>query len=404
MMRALLFILLVSLGTAFAQDKGQTVRPEVGKPLQAAIDLLKQRRGKEALAQARAAQAVPDKTPYETYLVTRVLGQAAAAAGDPATAASALESAAGSSAAPAAERLQLLAAAAGQYYAIKDYAKAAGAATRYFQYGGTDKSMRTIYVQSLYLGGNYAGAAREVAADVESEERLGKVPPEDQLQLLANAYLQAKDTAGYGRAMEKLVAHYPKRDYWLNVLSNVTTRQGYNDRLQIDVARLKLDTGVMRTAEEYLDLAQMSLIEGFPVEATKVIEKGYAEKVLGVGPEAERHNRLRALAAKNLAEDKKAVAEAEKQGPSSKDGKTLFNEGFNLVLHGKADKGLSWMQEGVKMGGGFRRPDHAKLQLGYAYYIAGRKEKAVEMFKTVQGTDGAAALARLWLIRLGRSS
>ena len=404
MMRALLFILLVSLGTAFAQDKGQTVRPEVGKPLQAAIDLLKQRRGKEALAQARAAQAVPDKTPYETYLVTRVLGQAAAAAGDPATAASALESAAGSSAAPAAERLQLLAAAAGQYYAIKDYAKAAGAATRYFQYGGTDKSMRTIYVQSLYLGGNYAGAAREVAADVESEERLGKVPPEDQLQLLANAYLQAKDTAGYGRAMEKLVAHYPKRDYWLNVLSNVTTRQGYNDRLQIDVARLKLDTGVMRTAEEYLDLAQMSLIEGFPVEATKVIEKGYAEKVLGVGPEAERHNRLRALAAKNLAEDKKAVAEAEKQGPSSKDGKTLFNEGFNLVLHGKTDKGLSWMQEGMKMGGGFRRPDHAKLQLGYAYYIAGRKEKAVEMFKTVQGTDGAAALARLWLIKLSRSS
>src|SRR5678816_2618535 len=201
-----------------------------------------------------------------------------------------------------------------------------------------------------------------------------------------SAYLQAKDTAGYGRAMEKLVAHYPKRDYWLNVLSNVTTRQGYNDRLQIDVARLKLDTGVMRTAEEYLDLAQMSLIEGFPVEATKVIEKGYAEKVLGVGPEAERHNRLRALAAKDLAEDKKAVAEAEKQGPSSKDGKTLFNEGFNLVLHGKADKGLSWMQEGVKMGGGFRRPDHAKLQLGYAYYIAGRREKAVEMFKTVQGT------------------
>jgi hypothetical protein len=403
MMRALLFTLFLFLGTALAQDKAPTVRPEVGKPLQAAIDLLKQRRGKEALAQARAAQQVPDKTPYETYLVTRVLGQAAAAAGDAATAAGALESAAGSSSAPEAERRQLLAAAAGQYYSIKEYGKAAAAATRYFQHGGTDKSMRTIYVQSLYLGGNYGGAAREVAADVEAEERLGKAPAEDQLQLLANAYLQAKDTAGYGRAMEKLVAYYPKRDYWLNVLGNVVSRQGYNDRLQIDVARLKLETGVMRTAEEYVDLAQLSLIEGFPVEATKVIEKGYADKVLGVGPEAERHNRLRALAAKNLAEDKKAVAEAEKQSSSSRDGKSLFNEGFNLVLHGKTDKGLSWMQEGMKMGGGFRRPDHAKLQLGYAYYIAGRKEKAVEMFKTVQGTDGAAALARLWLIKLNRS-
>jgi hypothetical protein len=404
-MRALLFAVLVAFGAvALAQEKGTTVRPEVGKPLQAAIDLLKQRKGKEALAQARSAQAVPDKTPYETYLVTRVLGQAAAAAGDGATAASALESAAGSSAAPEAERRQLLAAAAGQYYGIKEYGKAAAAATRYFQFGGTDKSIRTIYVQSLYLGGNFGGAAREIASDVEAEERLGKTPPEEELQLLANAYLQAKDNAGYGRAMEKLVTYYPKRDYWLNVLANVVTRQGYNDRLQIDVARLKMDTGTMRTADEYLDFAQLSLIEGFPIEATRVIEKGYAEKVLGTGADAARHQRLRDLAAKNLAEDRKAVAEAEKQPISSKDGKTLFNEGFNLVLHGKTDKGLVMMQEGIKTGGGFRRPDHAKLQLGYAYYVAGRKERAVEMFKTVQGTDGAAALARLWILRLGRSS
>ncbi|HEY3077147.1 MAG TPA: hypothetical protein VGJ74_18410 [Burkholderiales bacterium] len=404
-MRALLFALLVAVaGPGLAQEKAPTVRPEVGKPLQAAIDLLKQRRGREALAQARAAQAVPDKTPYESYLVTRVLGQAAAAAGDNAAAASALESAAASSAAPEADRRQLLAAAAGQYYALKEYGKAATVATRYFQYGGTDKSIRTIYVQSLYLAGNYGAAARELAQDVENEERAGKNPTEEQLQLLANAYLQSKDTAGYGRSMERLVALYPKRDYWLSVLHNVVTRSGFNERLQIDVARLKLDVGTMRSADEYLEFAQLSLIEGFPVEATRVIDKGYAAGVLGVGGEAARHKRLKDLAAKNLAEDRKAVAEAEKQDPSSKDGKTLFNDGFNLVLHGKSEKGLSMMQQGVKMGGGFRRPDHAKLQLAYAYHVAGQNAKALEMFKSVQGTDGAAALARLWIIRLSRSS
>ena len=401
MLRALLFSALVVAGAALAQDKPPTVRPEVGKPLQAAIDLLKQRRGKEALAQAKAAQAVPDKTPYETYLVTRVLGQAAAAAGDNATAASALETAANSSAAPAADRVQLLAAAAGQYYALKEYSKAANVATRYFQYGGTDKAIRTVYVQSLYLGGNYGAAAREIAQDVENEERAGKNPPEDQLQLLANAYLQSKDTAGYGRAMERLVALYPKRDYWLTVIDNVTRRSGFNERLQIDVARLKLDAGTMRTANEYLEFAQLSLIEGFPMEATRIIEKGYQAGALGTGPEAERHKRLRDLAAKNLAADRKAVAEAEKADPAGKDGKTLFNDGYNLVLHGKSEKGLSLMQQGLKVGGGFRRPDHAKLQLGYAYHLAGQNANALEMFKTVQGTDGAAALARLWVIRLG---
>lgn len=401
-MRALLFAFALALaGVAAAQQKPPTVRPEVGKPLQAAVEALKSRRAKDALARVREAQAVPDKTPYENYLVTRVHGQAAAAAGDNATAAKALEEAAGSSAAPESERLQLLAGAASAYYASKEYGKAASLATRYFQHGGSDKAIRTVYVQSLYLSGNYSGASRELAADVEAEERAGKNPPEEQLQLLANAYLQSKDPAGYSRTMERLVALYPKRDYWLSVLHTVVTRPGFNDRLAIDVSRLKLDVGMMRSADEYLDYAQMALIEGFPLEASRVIDKGYAAGVLGTGPEAARHKRLKELAAKNLAEDKKTMAQG---GSGTKDDKALFNEGFNYVLHGDAQKGLDMMQQAMKTGAGFRRPDHAKLQLGYAYHVAGQNEKAVQTFKGVQGTDGAAALARLWVIRLAKTS
>jgi len=401
-MRALLFSFALALaGVAAAQQKPPTVRPEVGKPLQAAVEALKARRAKDALARVREAQAVPDKTPYENYLVTRVHGQAAAAAGDNATAAKALEDASNSSAAPENERLQLLAGAASAYYASKEYGKAASLATRYFQHGGTDKAIRTVYVQSLYLSGNYSGASRELAADVEAEERAGRNPPEEQLQLLANAYLQSKDPAGYSRTMERLVALYPKRDYWLSVLHNVVTRPGFNDRLAIDVSRLKLDAGMMRSADEYLDYAQMALIEGFPLEASHVIDKGYAAGVLGTGPEAARHKRLKDLAAKNLAEDKKTMAQG---GSGTKDDKALFNEGFNYVLHGNAQKGLDMMQQAMKTGAGFRRPDHAKLQLGYAYHVAGQNEKAVQTFKTVQGSDGAAALARLWVIRLSKAT
>jgi hypothetical protein len=407
MMRAVVLILGFLSSVASAQEKpaaAPTVRPEVGQPLQAALDHLKAKRAKEALAKAREAQGVPNKTPYETYMTTRVLGQAAAAAGDGATAASALESAAGHTAAPEGERRQLLAAAAAQYYQLKDYAKAATLANRYLQQGGTDKSIRTIYVQSLYLGNNFAAAAREIAADIEAEEAAGRKPREDQLQLLANAYLQTKDTLLYNRSMEKLVAYYPKRDYWLNVVHSIVTRSGFNERLAIDVARLRLETGILRTAQEYLDFAQLSLIEGFPAEAARVIDKGYAAGVLGVGGEAARHKRLKELAAKNLADDKKNIAQEEAQGTASKDGKAIFNDGFNYVLHGKTEKGLDMMLKGLKMAGGFQRIEHARLQLGYAYHLAGQNEKAVQTFKSVTGSDGAGALARLWVIRLSRSS
>ena len=379
----------------------QTLRPEVGKPIQAAIEALKQKRGKEALAKAREAQAIPNKSAYESYVVERVVGQAAAAAGEAATAARTLEAAANSSAAPEGERKQVLAAAAGQYYLIKEYGKAADLASRYFKDGGTEKSVRTIYVQSLYLSNNFAAAAKAIAADVESEEHAGRAPPEDQLQLLASAYHQQKDTAGYARAMEKLVAHHPKKDYWQSVIYSVTSRAGYSDRLAVEIARLKLATGTMKSTEEYVESAQLSLQEGFPVEASKIIEQGYSAGLLGTGPDAARHKRLKDLAAKSLAEDEAALAKA---GGPAKDGKALFNEGFNLVLHGKSDKGLEMMEQGLKLGTGFRRIDHAKLQMGYAYYLAGQKQKAQQAYKRVQGDDGALTLARLWIIRLSQPS
>lgn len=394
-----------ALPAAGQDQKEQTVRPEVGKPLQAAIELLKAKRGKEALARAREAQAVPKQTPYETYLVTRIVAQSAAMAGEAGAAASAFEAAAASPAAPPAEKLQFLAAAASQHYVVKEYAKAAEVAQRYFKQGGTDKGVRTLYVQSLYLGNNYSAAAKEILADIEAEEAARRKPPEDQLQLLANAYLQGKDNAGYLRATEKLATYYPKRDYWLTLLHGVATRPGFSERLALDVARLKMETGIMRTTNDYLDAAQLALIEGFPAEATKIIDRGYAEGVLGKGAEAERHKRLKDLAAKNLAEDKKALAQEEGKDTTAKEGRAIFNEGFNLVFHGKAARGLEMMHEGLKRGTGpSKRAEHARLQLAYAYHVAGQDDRAIQQFKGVQGTDGAAALARLWVIRLGRGS
>jgi hypothetical protein len=404
-LRHLLFVisLLVAgfpVSVALAQE-GQTVRPEIGKHLQAAVELLKSKKGKEALAKAREAQAVPNKTPYESYLATRVFAQAAAAAGESSAAASAFEAAAGAAAAPDAERRQFLAAAAGQYYLAKDYAKAAETAARYSRQGGTDKSVRTIYVQALYLGNNFAAAAKAILADVEAEEEAGKTPAEEQLQLLANADLQQRDTAGYAKAMEKLVTYYPKRDYWLNLVHGIATRPGFSERLALDVARLKIETGTMRTAQEYLEAAQLSLIDGFPVEAARIIDKGYAAGLLGSGPEAERHKRLKEMAAKSVAEDKKSL---DADAAAAKDAKAVFNEGFNLVLHGKSEQGLQMMEKALRQGIASKRPDHVKLQLAHAYHLAGQKQKAVQIFRTVQGTDGSGALARAWAIRLSRAA
>ncbi len=380
-----------------------TVRPEVGAPLQAALDLLKGKKAKAALAKLAEADAVKNKTPFESYMVLRLRAQAEAAAGDAAEAARSFEATAASPAAPAAERTQFLAVAAGQYYAARDYAKAADLAARYFKAGGSDKSLRTIYVQALYLGNDFAHAAKELLGDIDGEEQAGKTPTEMELQMLATCYQKLNDKAGYARAMEKLVAFHPKRDYWLSVVYSVTASPGFSDRLALDADRLKLAAGTMRNAGDYMEAAQLALQAGFPAEAKKFVDAGYGAGVLGTGADAARQQRLKALTLKNLAEDNKTLGQDDAQAAADKDGTALVNAGLNYVLQGRAEKGLAMMEQGLKKGG-MRHPEDARLHLGYALQLAGQPQKAVQVLKTVQGADGTAALARLWIIRIGQGS
>src|SRR5512139_254279 len=63
--------------TCLAAAQAQGVRPEVGKPLQQAADLLKAGKAREALAKAREADAVAGKTPGEQLMIDRMKASAA---------------------------------------------------------------------------------------------------------------------------------------------------------------------------------------------------------------------------------------------------------------------------------------------------------------------------------------
>lgn len=390
-------------GSIPAVAESTAVRPEVGKPVQAALDLLKSKKNKEALAKLKDAEAVKDRTPYELYLVERVKAQAYAASGDTLAAARAFESAAALPGAPAGDRASLVTAAAGQYYSGRDYAKAAAIAGRAIKDGGGDASLRTIYVQSLYLSGDYANTVKTLSADVRAEEQAQHKPSEEQLQMLANAYLKLNDQSGYAKAVEKLLSHYPKKEYWQSVIYDAKQHGNLGDRLGLDLSRLQRATGTIKTASEYEDAVALALQQGYPIEAKKALDEGFAAKALGQGAEADRHRRLGDMTNKQLAEDKQALGSQDAQALAAKDGTGQVNLGFNYVLHGQADKGLAMMEAGIAKGG-LKRVDDAKLHLGYAYYLAGKRARAVQTMKTVSGTDGAATLAGLWAIFLSQAN
>lgn len=394
------------LSQAQAQEtaKTETVRPEVGKPLQVAQELIKNKKFKEALAKISETDAVPAKTSYESYLIERLRGSAAMQAGDNDVAIKAVGAILASGRLSVNEQLKLVESVVGMYYRAKDYAKAVTWSQRYFKEGGTSPQMRALLIQALYLSNEFADAAKEIQADLQSVDKTGQAPVEERLlQLLASCYLKLNDAQNYIHAMERMVALYPKKDYWVDLIQRIEKKQGFAERLSLDVYRIKYATGTFGTVNDYMEMTQLAIQGGFPGEAKKVVDQGFAKGILGNGVEAERHKRLRDMAVKNATEDQKTLAQADAAATVAKEGGALVNTGFNYVILGQFDKGLAMMEQGVRKGG-LKRPEDATLHLGVAYLWAGQKDKARQVLKSVQGTDGAADLARLWVIHSKQSS
>ena len=389
-------LLLCATPAAQAQEK---VRPEVGKPLQQAQEMLKGKRYKEALAKLREADSVGGKTPNESYQIEWTRANAARGAGDSETAAKAFEAVISSGKAPTNAQLSIIDTLVKLYANNRDYASALKWGNRYFKEGGTSPQIRTQMIQAHFQSGDFANAAKESLADINADEKAGRTPAEEKLQLLANSYLRQKNNSGYTATIEKMLNYYPKKSLWANVISGVQKKPGFSDRLALDVYRLQLATGNLTTTNDFMEMAQLALQGGFAAEGKKIIDDGFANGSFGKGAEADRHKRLKDLAEKRVAEAKKLVASGQDatDANAAKDGNALVTLGEKLAANGEAEKGIAMMEAGIKKGG-LRRPEDAKLHLGLAYLQAGQKAKGIQALKSVQGTDGVADLARLWII------
>ncbi|WP_374679748.1 hypothetical protein [Hydrocarboniphaga effusa] len=396
---AFVFLLAVQapfIGSAFAAEK-QSLRAEVGAPLQEAQKALQAKDYKGALAKINAAEAVGKLTSYESYIINSLKASAALGGGDYKTALTAFEQVLESPELPPAEKLQKYDAYVKIAYASKDYNKTAEAIEKYKAAGGSNAETLGLYVQSLYLAGKYKEAGVELASRIKSLEAAGKRPTDTQLQLLASCALKQNDMVAYTAALEKIVTYTPKPDYWLDLTLRTSNKPGFSPNLTLDVYRLRKRTETLQKTGDYMEAAQLALQAGFPGEAQAFVDEGYAKKLLGEGADASRHQRLKDLVAKKLADDKATLAEGEKAAAAQATGDALVATGFNLVAYGDFDKGIALMEQGIAKGG-LKSADQAKLHLGYAQLLAGKKTEAKKTLAEVKATDGSADMARLYTL------
>jgi tetratricopeptide (TPR) repeat protein len=380
------------LGIATAYAQSDALRPEIGKPLQQAAELLKANRAKEALAKVHEAEAVPNRTPAEQLTIDRMRGAAAARAGEPQVAIKSFEATMASGRLSARDQAQTAAQLAFLYSQQKDWTKTRDWANRAKQLGDNSAELDKLLAFVNAQSGDWAQVARDAHAAIDAAEKAGKKPDEADLLRLADALRRTGNAAGQAAALEKLLANYPKPEYWNIVLAQLQSRPGFSQRLALDVYRLRLATKTLTKAEDYVEMTQLALQERQAAEAKRVVDEGFASGALGKGPEAERQKRLLALAQQRAAS---APADLKTAEAEADDANALVRIGLAYTGLGEYDKGIALIQQALKKGG-LRHPEDAQLALGIAYLRAGDRAKANQAFAAVKGKDGVAELARLW--------
>jgi hypothetical protein len=384
---------------AWAKQEAPKLSPEVGKPLQAAQELIKQKKYKEAAAKIEEAAAAPKKSPYEEFIIQEMGLNVYLGTQDYPKAIRALESTIASGQLDQADVQKRTLMLTQLYYQTKNYPKAIEYGNKVVAAGGGNEDLYTLLTQASYLQNDYPNCAKTARTAIANIEKNGKKPDENVFQLWLVCENKSNNTAGYIEGLQKVVRAYPKREYWTDLITFTQRKQGFADRLTLDADRLMLATGGYTKPGDYMEMAQLALQQVLPGEARTVVEKGYQAKVLGEGSDVARQQRLRDLANKQAAEDQKTLPQTEKEAAAKPDGLPLFKVGEAYASYGQFDKGIPLMQQGLQKGIA-KNSDDYKLKLGYWQIQAGQKGPALETLKGVKGSDGTADLARLWTIYL----
>jgi tetratricopeptide (TPR) repeat protein len=403
------------VSSAYAQQKSDapaaaaqaaakdTVRPEMFKLLDPAgikplIDAKNYGEVKNRIAQA---EAMPNRTPYEDYVINRMKLSLALGSEDNAAAMPVMEAILASGRLTPAESLTYYQALGDANFNTKNYAKAIEWYNRYTKEGGDPAKVQRALTLAQVNSGNFGGAKGTLMANIEAAKKAGQKPAENDLRLLGQEANKAKDTEAYMFALENLVQYYPTDDFWVDLLNRGVARKAGFDEATYGPSMLRLEMAAVKQMppEHYTYLAEVALRDGFPAEAKNVLDAGFAAGVLGKGSDAKTHTALRTKATKQAADDAKTIASGEASAAKAKTGAGLVNLGWAYATMDQADKGIGFIQQGIAKGG-LKSPDEAKLRLGMAQVRAGKKADAIQTFQGITGKGGAADLAKYWVMLL----
>ena len=384
-------------GAVFAQDPcaGQKISKPLGKAMGAAEKAFNAKQWDEVIARVAEAEAVPDpKTDFDMYWMYEFRGRANINKQDYEAALKDLESSINSPCSPPADKPARYKVLVQLAYQIKNYAKVIELGNKGLEAGG-DPDMAAYVGNAYYATDDFVNTRRVMSDVVSKQESQGKTPEELTYRILQGSCIKLKDTPCIIDMLEKLVAAYPKPDYWQDLIGLMLAQTKNNNQL-LNIWRLAEGNDVLSDPAEYTEMAQLAIGQGLPGEAQSVLDRGFAKGVFAKSGKESATSVLNE--AKNAAAlDKSTLDKQDVAARAKPTGDNDVKLGAAYLSYGQNEKAVEALQRGIGKGG-VKNPDDAGLLLGIALLRTGNKAEAAKAFASVKDPI-YARVARLWTLR-----
>jgi tetratricopeptide (TPR) repeat protein len=373
---------------------------DVAKYLTEAKDLAAGKRWAAAWAALEKAERVPDPSPYTQYKIDEYKGYILTQQHKDAEAGALYEQLAKSESASADERIDHLKKAAQLYQRAKQYEKSVRAAEAGLEKQPNDPVLLELAGQSKYLAGDFRGAAARIAQLVAATERKGGQPQEASLKILLDSYYQLKDRQQIAQTWETLLRHYPKPEYWRNVLQ-LKSAQRHSKQVDFYYLALKFDVGMLEAPADYETLALGAIDLGLPEDAVRVLETGLRKGILA-GQQEPSFRRMLAYAQAETSKSSTGMKELAQQAQRASSGQLDAAIGRIYLSQRMYDQAIASLRKGIQKGG-IEQSDQTRIDLGVAYLKSGETQQARQTFAAVKADSEWRGLAELWSVRTKES-
>lgn len=278
------------------------------------------------------------------------------------------------------------------YFVQEDWKRGVSAMLKWFDM--TESPNAGAYVllaQGYYQLKDYDKALQNTEQAINMFKEKGKLPKEQWYNLARFLYFEKGNTTKTVEVLEELLAHYPKKQYWVQ-LSHMYGEQK-KDSEQLSAMETAYVQGMLDKGTEQITMAYLYLNAEVPYKAARVMDKGLKnESIEGKSKNWE----ISGSAWRQSQEIDKAIPAMEKAAAKSSSGE-LYSRLGNIYLDGdQFKKAITAINKGLSRGG-VKRPDSARLVLGMAYFNTKQYSKARDSFKAAARDERSKKYAAQWI-------